>query len=302
MHINYDFADLAAFLAVKDTGSFHGASERLGLSQSAVTRRVKKLEDALDTVLFERTTRAVRPTLAAKRLQARAEAMMEDAAETLRAMRDDSVAFAHQRNLVVTIAAVPTIIPWLIPKAYQHCVAAGQTARIRLLDLAANEVAETVAQGEADLGLCSIPALAANISFERLFDDEMVVAVPRGHRWAGLDAVSWQALADETLILPAKGTGNRMLIDEAAASGSVQLNWNFETARSTTALSLVASGLGVALLPRSAVSDDVAWCRLREPSITRPIGLIARVDQVDTKPVTAMKTAIREVSTSQCQK
>ena len=108
MHINYDFADLEAFLAVKETGSFHLAAEKLALSQSAVTRRVQKLEMALDSVLFERTTRMVKPTLTAKRLQARAEAILDDARETTRAMRDESVAFAHQRSLVVTVATVPT--------------------------------------------------------------------------------------------------------------------------------------------------------------------------------------------------
>ncbi|WP_029064993.1 LysR family transcriptional regulator, partial [Labrenzia sp. DG1229] len=82
MRINFDFNDLEAFLAVMETGSFHLAAERLNLSQSAITRRVQKLEDVLGSSLFERTTRAVRPTLAAKRLQARAEVMLEGARET----------------------------------------------------------------------------------------------------------------------------------------------------------------------------------------------------------------------------
>ena len=114
MSINYDFGDLEAFLAVKDTGSFHVAAERLNLSQSAVTRRIRKLEEALDSLLFERTTRAVHPTLAAKRLQARAEAILEDARETARAMRDDSVAFSHQRNALVTVATIPTVVIRLV--------------------------------------------------------------------------------------------------------------------------------------------------------------------------------------------
>ena len=55
-----------------------------------------------------RATRAVKPTLAAKRLKVRAEAILEDAQETTQAMRDESVAFAHQRNAVVTVAIIPT--------------------------------------------------------------------------------------------------------------------------------------------------------------------------------------------------
>ena len=86
MRIKFDFLDLEAFLAVKETSSFHAASERLNLSQSSVTRRVQKLEEALGTEVFERTTRDVRPTLAAKRLQVRAEAILQDAQETTLAM------------------------------------------------------------------------------------------------------------------------------------------------------------------------------------------------------------------------
>jgi len=104
MRSNFDFDDLEAFLSVKDTGSFHHVAQRLNLSQSAETRRIKNLEPALDTVVFERTTRAVKPTLAAKRLQARAEAILDAAQETTRAMRDDSAGFAHQKTAILTIA------------------------------------------------------------------------------------------------------------------------------------------------------------------------------------------------------
>ena len=70
MRIDFDFLNLEAFLAVMYTGSFQSASGKLGVSKSAVTRRVQKLELALDVQLFVRTTREVKPTLAAKRLRA----------------------------------------------------------------------------------------------------------------------------------------------------------------------------------------------------------------------------------------
>ena len=78
MRINFDFLDLQSFLAVMDTGSFLSASQKLGLSQSSVTRRIKKLEQTLDVQLFLRTTREVKPTLAAKRLRQRAEFILNE--------------------------------------------------------------------------------------------------------------------------------------------------------------------------------------------------------------------------------
>lgn len=292
MSINYDFGDLEAFLAVKETGSFHGAAERLNLSQSAVTRRVRKLELALGSALFERTTRAVKPTLAAKRLQSRAEAMVNDAHETARAMQDASVAFAHQRGTLVTIATVPTILKRLLIPAIKTCQNAG--LRVRVLDGSANEVAEAVAQGEADFGLCSIPMLEPSTEFEPLFDDPIVAAVSLDNALNGTEDLSFQTLAQGPVILPVKGTGNRLLIDEALAKADVQLRWDFEVGRTTTALDFVADGMGVALLPRSAIDPArVGYAMLKPPGISRMVGLLSRLGQTDAPMVTTLKSAIR---------
>ncbi len=297
MHINYDFADLQAFLAVKETGSFHLASKRLNMSQSAVTRRVQKLESALGSALFERTTRMVRPTLAAKRLYPRAEAILEDARETTRALQDESVAFSHQRGLVVTVASIPTVVTRLMPPALHAFRAAGHASRIRILDFAANEVSEAVAQGEADFGICSIPTLEPNTEFETLFEDRMVLALPADHPLTACDGVRWRQLQGQALILPARGTGNRMLIDEAIARARLSLKWTVEAGRSTTGLALVSGGCGVAVLPLSAVEavhdNRVTWRPLADPVIARPIGLLTRLGQANTVETMALQDAIR---------
>ena len=185
MRINYDFCDLEAFLAVKEAGSFHLAADKLNLSQSAITRRIKKLEDALDSQLFERTTRAVKPTLAAKRLQARAEAMLDGARETSYAMRDESATYGYQKNAIVTVGFISSIAATLLPAALHGFRAEGHTARVRLLDGNANEVAEAVAGGEVDFGISSIPMLEPSTSFQALFDDQIVLAMLPSHRLVG---------------------------------------------------------------------------------------------------------------------
>ncbi len=293
MRINYDFGDLEAFLAVKETGSFHTAAQRLNLSQSAITRRVQKLEAALGSTLFERTTRSLKPTLAAKRLQARAEAILEDASETTRAMRDESVAFAHQRGAVITIASIATVIaPILIP-AIKIIRAQGNCARIRILDGAANEVAEAVVSGEADFGLCSIPMLEPLTEFVPLLDDQIIVALPRDHALAGKKTLKLSDLSETPLILPRRGTGNRLLIDEAIARARLPISWTYEVGRSSTAMELVEEGMGAALLPRSAIGDaNVSTCALITPDIARSVGLLSRAGQTDSSSVSALKQAI----------
>lgn len=300
MRINFDFIDLEAFLAVMETGSFHLAANRLNLSQSAITRRIQKLEDALGSPLFERTTRAVKPTLAAKRLQTRAETMLDGARETTLAMRDESVAFAHQRSSLVTVATIPTIIASLLSPALKAYRDQGPGTRIRVLDHSANEVAEAVSQGEADFGICSIEPLEPNTQFELLFDDQIVVALPPDHSLARKEKIDWLDLQNIDLIMPARGTGNRVLIDEAMARSRVSARWTYEVNRSTTALELVNSGLGAALLPRalagSTFADDLTFRGFKAPFASRPIGLLSRIGLAETPATRAFKSAVREVS------
>ena len=84
------------------------------------------------------------------------------------------------------------------------------------------------------------------------------------------------------------------------------MTWTYEAERSTTALSLVAGGAGVALLPLMALkntSDDrLTWRSLGDPMIARPIGLVSRIGQIDTPGVTALKEAIRASSPSRAHR
>lgn len=298
MRINFDFLDLEAFLAVIDTGTFHLASEKLGLSQSSVTRRIQKLEEALDVKLFARTTREVKPTLAAKRLRVRAEAILSETREATQALYDESVAFGYQRARTITIAALPTIIARVLAPAIAAFRAHHPETRFRILDLATNDVAEAVVQGEADFGICAVPAYEPATEFERLFIDEMIAAVPAAHPLSTADRLSWETISAEPLVLPARGTGNRMLIDDALARSGQPRVWTFEANRSSTVLDLVRQGIALAPLPRSAIDpiarQSVVSIPIVSPTVSRTLGILTRAGYVDSEPLKAISTLIRQ--------
>ena len=297
MRIDFDFTDLETFLAVLETGSFHQAADQLGLSQSSVTRRIRKLEVALDAELFKRTTRDVKPTLAAKRLKLRAETILSETRETARAMRDESAFYAHQRARSIAVATMPTLIAGTLTRALKHLEREQSHLRIRILDLSANEVAEAVATGEADVGFCSVPAFDPATKFERLFDDPIVIALPPDHPLTHHERLRWSDLNETDLILPNRGTGNRMLIDDALARAGLPLVWKIEVGRTASALDCVRAGLGVAAVPQSAalaVHNSLVSIRsVSAPDVARPVGLLTRIGSQENNVVRQFIDALR---------
>ncbi|MEM7441616.1 MAG: LysR family transcriptional regulator [Pseudomonadota bacterium] len=302
MRIKFDLEDLYAFLAVMEIGTFHGAAKRLNLSQPAVSRRIQKLEQALASTLFERTTRSVIPTLAAKRLQGRAEALIDNASDIALAMRDESIALKYQRQAIVTIATVPTVVSRIFPPVLQQLAKHGNVPRIRFLDLSANDTSVAVANGEADFGVCTLPQLEPNTTFQPLFEEMLVLALRADHPLAEKAEVPPALLADEHLILPARGTGNRLLIDETLARVDPPLRWSFEVNRTATALELVAGGVGVAFLPASsfegAAIRHVVWRPVSNMVISRPVGILTRRGKVESRSAAALRNCILNVHKS----
>ncbi len=296
MRINFDFGDLEAFLAISDLNSFHRAAEQLNVSQSALTRRIQKLEAELGVALFERTTRSVTPTLAAKHFRERARALVDDAAETMLSLRDDTQRFAYLRNEIVTIAAIPTAGHNILPDAIRRFRDAGHTARIRILDHNANDVADAVAEGDADLGISFIPAAEPGLDFQKLASDRFVLVMRKDDPASGHGAIRWADVDTSRLIVPWKGTGNRMLIDNALARSGRVLNWAYEVRRSTTHLDLVEAGIGIAVLPRSALpsrlAGELAFRPLVGPSVTRIIGAILRAGQDQPRAARAFTSVL----------
>ncbi|MGX0905299.1 DNA-binding transcriptional LysR family regulator [Roseovarius sp. MBR-79] len=281
MRIKFDFTDLEAFLVLSETGSFVAAADHLGLSQSALTRRIRKLEETFGEQLFDRTTRSVRMTLAAKRLRSRAQGLLDEARETIRELKDETAEFSFQNRAIVTVAAVPSSIARVVIPAVGLFSAGKNEARVRILDLLANEVAEAVEDGQADFGVSSWAPPDGALLFEPFFEDKVVLALPPDHPLAQSSGpLKWGSLSGQRLILPSQGSGNRALIARALAPEGLSLFWSYEVPRTSTALELVRAGLGVAALPLSAVpvidGFGLAIRPLMNPVVTRMIGLVYR--------------------------
>ncbi len=274
--IRFDLGDLQAMVAVVEQGGFRAAAEALSLSQPALSRRIEKLEQALNVRLFERTTRRVTLTLVGREFAARARALLAEVESSLLGIGDPAVTHGGE----VTVACVPSAAHYFLPAVIGRFHAQYPNVRVKIVDEGANAVLHSVASGEADFGLNFIGTQEADLKFEPLLRDPFVLACRRDHPLARRRSVAWAELGKHTLVALARSSGNRLLLDLALADTPVRPAAFYEVRHVSGMLALVEAGLGVAAVPRLALPGGdgaaLAAVPLRAPAVSRTLGILRR--------------------------
>jgi DNA-binding transcriptional LysR family regulator len=293
MRINSEILDIRAFLAVLDDGSFHKAAERLGMSQPAVTRRVKSLERAFGARLLERSTRRISLTKVGRQLDPLLRRVVDGFDDCALSLGGEQ----GRQPGEVTVAAVPTAAAYFLPRALKRFTARHPDVRLRILDLSADEGIESVVRGEAEFGVNFLGASRPELKFTPLVDDGFVVACRTDHAFASKRKVRWKDLSNQRLIISQR-SGNRALIDQALARSDLQLNWAFQVIHVSTSFGLVEAGLGISILPRMArptgKHPDIAVVPLGEPTLHRTVGIVERRIGQLSRPAAALRDALLE--------
>lgn len=272
--------DLRAFLAIADTGSFRAGADALSLSQSALSRRIDKLEAGLGIRLLDRTTRRVELTTLGRGFVPKARNVLHELERALLGIRD----VAERLSGEVTFACVPSAVAHFLPPVIARYHAELPGIRLRVLDESSIDIVATVARGEADFGITYIGTGDPDIAFEPLLEEPFVVACPADHPLARRRRVRWAELGGHDVIALAPGTGNRLLIDVALAGQLQRPRWFCEVNHVTALLSFVEAGLGVGVVPRMALPQAgphaVRGVPLVEPAVTRTLGVVSRRGKV----------------------
>ena len=276
MNMNFDLADLRAFVALAELESFRAAAEALHLSQPALSRRIGKLEDALGVRLFDRTTRSVNLTAVGRDFSRKARELLDELENTLLGIRD----VAAKRTGEVTVACVPSAVYYFLPGVMKQYHERYPKIRVRVVDEDANAVLSTVIRGEADFGLNFIGTQEPEIEFEPVLKEPFVAACRRDHPIARKRRTTWAELNEHEYMTVAKSSGNRLLIDLALTDIPARPRWFYEVRHVSTLVALVEAGLGVAAVPRLAMPltdhPTLVSVPLVDPAITRTVGLIRR--------------------------
>lgn len=264
-----DFLGMQAFLSIVEHGGFIPAAEHLHLSQTAISHRIRKLEDSLGVQLFRRTTRQVTLTDAGRALLPgvrKAMRELESSYEALRLQRQfapDWLAFGCLPTLSVAHLAAPL---QRFKQEYPHIA-------IRVLDDTVREIVEHVESGVAAFGISIASRVRPGLPVEVFAEEPFVLACHRDHPLVTREVVSWEELVGVELIRIGLPAGNAATIDDALGERRTQFNWRYEVQRTALALDLVRSGVGVTVVPALSVSTvtDVTAIPLIAPLVRRSL-------------------------------
>ena len=282
-----DTRQLAAFCAVVERKSFSQAAERLGLSQPAVSLQIRSLEQRLGQQLFDRSGRRVEPTEAGLRLYRGAQKMLaleEQLLEQIAAGPDAEL----RGRLEIGASSGPgeSVTPLLLCEFQQRHP--GVTVALSVSDT--QTVVDLVARRELELGVVGARRRHRSVTFEPFFRDEVVLACPAGHRFAGR-TVTLEELRGEPLILMQEGAGVRQVIEDELRRAGVrlrELDVRLELGLQESVRSAVRAGFGVAFISRSAVESDLAAGTIAAASVeglepAREITLVRATGRAPTR-------------------
>jgi len=271
-----DVLGLQAFVTIAERGSFHAAASHLNLSQTALSHRIRKLEDSLSTQLLLRTTRQVSLTPAGVALLPRARELFEGLGSTLEALRSDTARAGQS----VAVACLPTVAMQCLPRAIAAFARAYPEAAVRVHDNSASEIADKVQSGAAEFGVTIVAANRWDLDLKPAVKEPFVLVCRKGLPRADAKSLTWAELQGLPLVRISAETGNRVLIDDALGSRGETLSWRYEVQRVTTAVSLVGSGVGYAIVPQLAFevakSQELVAIPLRSPTVSRTLGIVTR--------------------------
>jgi DNA-binding transcriptional LysR family regulator len=282
-----DTRQLAAFCAVVERRSFSQAAEQLGVTQPAVSLQIRSLEKRLGTQLLDRSGRRVEPTEAGNRLYRSAQRMLAMEEQLLAELGDEAEgALVGRLEIGASTGPGGTVLPIVLGE-FQRL---HPDVHVALAVSDTQHVVEQVARREVELGVVGASRRHRGVVFEPFFRDEVVLAVPRGHRFAGRK-VTLDELKAEPLVLMQEGAGVRQVIEEELRAAGLRLrdlDVRLELGLQESARSAVVAGLGVTFISRSAIEADIAAGTLDvgrveglEPS--RTISLVRSAGRAETR-------------------
>jgi LysR family transcriptional regulator, carnitine catabolism transcriptional activator len=270
---NLSMKHLRTVVTLARFGSFIAAASYLRMSQPGVSRIVQQAEARLGVKLFARGTRSVSQTEAGREFIPAAERLLGEFLQQSQKARE----LDGQMRGQLIISSLMSISHRVLPAALVAFRKKHPKMHVQIREGLTSAVAEDVRSGVADFGIGNAMGLAEGIVADSVVNEPCYVVMPKRHRLGAAPFVSLKDIGDEPMISMPSDSGLRRTLDIAANDRGVVFNHSIITNQFGSLLDFVARGLGVAIVPASALppaNGSSIMVKPLRPAITRRIGIL----------------------------
>ncbi len=293
--------ELKYIVAVARERHFGRAAEACFVSQPTLSVAIRKLEDELGVVLFERGGTEVGITPIGLRVVAQAQRVLEEGANLREIARQGHDPLAGP----LRVGVIHTIGPYLLPRLVPTQIMATPQMPLLLQENFTTRLLELLRQGEIDCAIVALPLPDVGLMQHVLYEEPFVVAVSKHHPWADRKEIDAARLKDETMLLLGSGHCFRDQVLEVCpelsrfSASSEGIQRTFEGSSLETIRHMVAAGLGVTVLPASSLSMPgienhlLTYIPFKKPVPDRRVVLVSRKSFPRPTAINALIKAIR---------
>lgn len=256
---------LRLFCLVVEEGSVSQAARLIGISQPAVTKQIRQLENTYGTLLFDRTEGKLKLTKAGKTLYPYAKEIVKDvnrSKETIQMLIGND-------ELKLNVGASLTIGEYFLPRVLGMYKRNNPSIRLLLEIGNTPNILEKLADDVIDIAFVEGVVEKKQFLVEKFADDELILVCPIDHPWTKRETINIEELSKEHMIWRESTSGTRMIVEQALKKyGVLEKIENFMELGSTQAIkSAVEAGLGITILPRITVEKELEHHNLAEIKI-----------------------------------
>ncbi len=291
-----ELAQLDAFIAAADCGSFSRAADLLSVAQPSLSNRIQSLEREVGQALFERMGRGVKLTDAGR-------AFLPYAQRILRTLNDGLMVLEGTRNGTagrLMIGSAPAVGTYVLPRILKIFCDNRQGVDVMVRTGHSDEVLQMVLDDDVQVGF-GRPINHPDVRTIVLYKDELVLVVPSNHRYAKRGSVKVDELADESLILFDRDSGYYGMIVGLFRDLGVVPQQQMQLDNIEATKKMVESGLGIALLPEVSVEREMRLGTLHKVHIEtaepveRDIAVMYRRNKPQSGPMAAFLDVLGEI-------
>jgi LysR family transcriptional regulator, hydrogen peroxide-inducible genes activator len=281
---------------------FGRAAERCFVSQPTLSIAIKKLEDELGVALFERTKSRVQPTPIGEEIVAQANLVLEQTAK----IKDMANSGKDQLSSPLAVGAIFTIGPYLLPQFIPHLQTLASKMSLYVEDGYTHTLRKKLRNGELDVIIVALPFSEPDVVTQPLYDEAFVVLLPQNHPLTAKTHIDPAELSDQKMLLLGEGHCFRDQVlttcpnlQHSSESAPNNLRAAAEGSSLETLRHMVASGLGITVLPESAAISNIYSSKLLvtrpfiAPAPSRTVALAWRASFPRHKAIDALRKSIQ---------